>query len=183
MARFGKLPVNLPTGVEVEIGPDKVKITGPRGSLERKLPLGIKVIQEKNQLFVEKKKDSKVMNSLQGTIKAHLDNMTVGVTKGWKKILEIVGAEYKAELKGNDLVLSLGYSNPVVFKASADIKFSLDKSIITIEGNDLEEVSQLAAQIRKARKPDPYKAKGIKYQDEVIKKKPGKQAAKMEGAA
>ena len=116
MARFGKLPVNLPTEVVAEIGSDKVKITGPRGSLERKLPYGIKIIQEKNQLFVEKKKDNKVMNSLQGTIKAHLDNMVVGVTKGWEKILEIVGAEYKAELKGNDLVLSLGYSNPVIFK-------------------------------------------------------------------
>ena len=151
MARFGKLPVNLPKGVEVEISPDKVKIIGPRGALERKLPLGIKVIKKEDQLFVEKRKDNKEMNSLQGTIKAHLDNMTVGVTEGWKKVLEIVGAEYKAELKGNDLVLNLGYSNPVVFQAFPGIKFSLEKSVITIEGNDFVFLENI--EIRKLQSP------------------------------
>ncbi len=181
MARFGKLPVDLPAGVKAEIGAEKIKITGPRGFLERTLPRGIKVEQKESQLLVQKKDESKSQSALQGTIRSHLENMVLGVTQGWKKVLEIVGPEYRAELKGNDLILNLGYSNPVEVKAPEGIKFSLNKSIITIEGNNLEQVSQLAAQIRSARKPDPYKGKGIKYQEEVVKTKPGKQAAKGEG--
>jgi large subunit ribosomal protein L6 len=182
MARFGKLPISLAEGVSVEVSPDKIKITGPRGSLEKGLPRQIKIEKKDDTLFVQKSGSSPAADALQGTYRSHLLNMVAGVTEGHKRVLEIVGPEYRAELRGNDLVLNLGFTNPVVFTPPEGIKFSLEKAVITIEGNDLEQVSQLAAKIRAVRPPDSYKGKGVRYQGEIVRKKPGKQAAKTEGA-
>jgi large subunit ribosomal protein L6 len=122
------------------------------------------------------------MKAIHGTLRAVLSNMIVGVKEGWSKVLELVGTGYRASLSGNKLVISVGYSHPVEFEAPKGIDFKVEKTLITIEGIDKELVGLVAAKIRSIRPPEPYKGKGIKYQDEVVRRKPGK-AAKTEGAA
>ncbi|KKS81022.1 MAG: 50S ribosomal protein L6 [Candidatus Woesebacteria bacterium GW2011_GWC1_43_10b] len=182
MARFGRLPVELPEGVKAEMDSGGVKISGPKGTLTFLLPKRVTVKIEGSVLTVEKKGDSKIARALQGTTRANLRNMVKGVTEGWSKTLEIEGAGYRAELKGKDLSLAIGYSHPVVIKAPEGIGFKIEKNVITVEGADKAMVGQVAADVRESRRPDPYKAKGIRYQYEVIRRKPGKAAAKTEGA-
>ncbi|MBI3443540.1 50S ribosomal protein L6 [Candidatus Woesebacteria bacterium] len=182
MARIGKLPVEIPEGLQVKIELPLVKVTGPKGSLERKIPEGLGINMEDKKLFVRVKKNTKANLANQGAIRSHLENMIKGVTQGWKKTLELVGAGYRAEVKGNELILTIGYSHLVTITAPIGIKFSVEKSLINIEGADIEEVGLLAAKIRVVRPPDSYKGMGIRYRDEVLRKKPGKQTAKVEGA-
>ncbi len=177
MARFGKLPIQIISGVTVEINPGQVKITGPKGSLEKATP-GVSVLEKDNLIEVKRKGTDKKSLSLQGTTRSHIANMVKGVTEGWSKTLEIVGAGYRGEVKGNQLILNIGYSHPVIVEAPLGISFKLEKSIITVEGADKDIVGQVAANVRAVRKPEPYKGKGIKYTDEVIRRKAGKQAAK-----
>lgn len=183
MARFGKLPIDIPEGVNVEIAGSEIKISGPKGTLVRNLPEGISLKRQDKILLVEAKNESKLMKSLRGTTRSHLVNIIKGVTEGWQKELELVGAGYRAEVKEADLVLTVGFSHPITIKAPEAVKFSVEKNFIKVEGPDKETVTQVAAKIREVRKPEPYKGKGIRYKDEVVRKKPGKAAAKIERGA
>lgn len=182
MSKIGKLPIKLPEGVSVEIKGSEVTVTGPKGVLARKMPRGIEAEVKDGVLFITTKKTSSAISALYGTTRALIANMVAGVSVGWKKVLELVGAGYKAELRGTDLILNVGYSHPVEFKAPEAVTFKVEKNLITIEGIDREVIGQTAATIRAVRPPEPYKGKGIKYQDEVIRRKAGK-AAKTAGAA
>jgi len=175
MARFGKLPVEIPEGVKLEIEKNRVKVVGPKGELERDIPRGIEVVKEDNIAHAVAKNDKKANLAHQGTTRAHLVNMIKGVTEGWQKQLEINGPGYRAEVRGDDLVLTAGYSHPVTIKGD-NVTFKVEKSLITVEGIDKDIVGQTAALVRDVRKPNPYKGTGIKYADEIIRKKAGKQA-------
>lgn len=178
MSRFGKLPVVVSQGVNLEITSAFVKATGPKGSLTHKLPHGISVVQKDNTLTVGKSGNSKQMLALQGTTRSHLVNMIEGVTKGWEKKLELIGSGYRAEVRGRDLILTVGYSHPITISAPEGISFNVEKTIVTVSGANRSDVGQISAQIRATREPDPYRGKGVKYIDEVIRRKAGKQAAK-----
>lgn len=183
MARFGKIPVLVPSGVTVESGEDSVKVTGPKGFVVRALPRGVTVKLEDGKVVVVAKSGSKDALSKQGTIRSHIINMITGTTEGWTKTMEMVGAGFRGEVRGNDLVLAIGYSHPVTVSAPEGIKISVEKNFIKVEGIDRDVVGQVSAEIRNVRPPEPYKGKGIKYVDEVIRRKAGKQAAKTTGAA
>jgi large subunit ribosomal protein L6 len=181
MSKIGKQPVKLPKEVDFKVVGGLIKITGPKGSLERKLPREILVEEKNGEIVVKRKKENKKAKSLHGTIRAHIANMIQGVTKGWLKELELVGTGYRAELKGKDLILTVGYSHPVEIRAPEDINFKVERTSIAVEGIDKEKVGEIAARIRAVRPPEPYKGKGIRYKDEVVRRKPGK-AAKTVGA-
>ncbi len=178
MSRFGKLPVQIPQGVTVTVADHVLSVTGPKGTLTRNLPQGVTVKQEGSEATIEVKNDSKNLAKNQGTIRAHLINMATGVTTGWNKQLEIVGAGYRAEVRGQDLVMQIGFSHPVIITAPKGLTFKVDKSIVTVEGADKEVVGHISSLVRGSRPPEPYKGTGIKYTDEVIRRKAGKQAAK-----
>lgn len=178
MSRFGKLPVLVPAGVQVQIQDRKVSITGPKGTIEHQLPREVEVSQKDNQLIVEKKGNSKVVLAQQGTTRSILVNMVEGVSNGWSKQLELIGAGFRAEVRGRDLVLTVGYSHPITISAPEGISFGVEKTIVTVSGTNRAVVGQIAAMIRDTRKPDPYRGKGVKYVNEVIRRKAGKQAAK-----
>lgn len=180
MSRIGKIPIELPEEVNLEVSGRSVIVTGPKGTLRQDLPKEIGVEVKDNKVKIIPKGDSKKTRALHGTLRALIANMIKGVTDGWSKTLELVGIGYKAELNGNTLILSLGYSHPVKFNKPEGIEFKAEKTRITISGIDKELVGQVAADIRAARPPEPYKGKGIKYQDEIIRRKPGK-AAKAQG--
>lgn len=180
MSKIGRLPIKLPEGVSVQTEARKVVVTGPGGTLERHLPTGITAEIKDGWLYVMAKKASPLLSALHGTNRALLANMVAGVSGGWKKTLELVGAGYKAETTGQELTLNIGFSHPVKFKAPEGISFKVEKTLITIEGRDKETVGRMAAVIRAIRPPEPYKGKGIKYQDEVVRRKVGK-AAKTAG--
>lgn len=181
MSKIGRIPIKLPEGVTVETDGNVVKIKGPKGELSREIPNVLKISQENGLLKLSLKKQDAKYFPIYGTIRALLANMAEGVVKGWQKELELVGAGYRAEVSGRDLILTVGYSHPVVISAPEEITFKVEKTAITVEGIDKEVVGQVAAEIRAVRKPEPYKGKGIKYQDEQIRRKPGK-AAKAAGA-
>lgn len=182
MSRIGKLPVEIPDDVKVTIEGKKIKVSGPKGDLERDIPREVSIKQENGEVIVEKKGNSKLARSLYGTMRAHIRNMVKGVKDGWSKELEMVGTGYRAQTSGNKLTLTVGYSHPVELEAPEGVTFKVEKTNITVEGADKEKVGEISAKIRGARPPEPYKGKGIKYKDEVIIRKPGK-AAKGEGAA
>jgi large subunit ribosomal protein L6 len=177
MARFGKQPVKLPEGVTAKIGDGEIVISGPRGSISRQIHGQIKVSEKEGALWVEKVRETKISAALQGTMRAHIVNMVRGITEGWSKILEIVGAGYRVAVEGEKLVMNIGYSHPVEMKIPSGLNIRIVKNLVTIEGMDKELVGQFAAEVRSKRKPDPYKGAGIKYQDEIIRRKPGKQAS------
>ncbi|MBX4205608.1 50S ribosomal protein L6 [Candidatus Microgenomates bacterium] len=177
MARFGKLPVIVPASVQIEINGKVVRVTGPKGSLEREFPV-VSVEKTQEGILVNTKNETPKSRALQGTTRSHISNMVKGVSEGWTRSMEIVGAGYRGEVRGNQLVLSIGYSHPVTITAPAGITFKLEKNIITVDGIDKEVVGQVASDVRSVRKPEPYKGKGIKYTDEIVRRKAGKQAAK-----
>jgi large subunit ribosomal protein L6 len=181
MSKIGKQPIQIPQGIEVLIEDQTVKVSGPKGVLSLKLPkvVGLEINKEDGVLRVVKKGSGS--NELYGTSRAHIANMVGGVSTGWTKVLELVGTGYRGEATGNKLTLNVGYSHPVVFEAPVGVSFRVEKTFITIEGPDREVVGQVAANIRKVRPPEPYKGKGIRYKDEVIRRKAGK-AAKTAGA-
>lgn len=183
MSKIGKLPIKIPSGVTVEINGSEVKITGAKGERVRHIARGVEVKVENGEILVSIKGSSKSMMSLHGTTRALLANDIKGVTEGWKKQLEIIGTGFRAEVAGKTLVLTIGYSHPVKIEAPEGISFKVEKMIVTVEGIDREVVGQVAADIRGARPPEPYKGKGIKYVDEIIRRKAGKAAAKTAGAA
>ena len=181
MSKIGKQPIELPPGVSVEVSGNVVSVRGPKGNLDKKLPGGIAVEVKNSEVKVEKKKNTLRTKALHGTLRALINNMVQGVSEGWMKELELVGTGYRAEGSEKELVLNVGYSHPVKIEAPVGVTFEIGKTAIKVAGADKELVGQIAAKIRAVRPPEPYKGKGIKYKDEVIKRKPGK-AAKGEGA-
>lgn len=181
MSKIGKLAIKIPEGVAVDISESKISVTGPKGSLSRQLPKSTQVAVKEGMIVVSSNRKDKISESIYGTTRALIANMVKGVTESWTKELELVGTGYRAEVAGNDLVLTVGYSHPVKISAPESVKFEVEKTIIRVIGIDKEIVGQIAANIRKVRPPEPYKGKGIKYRDEVIRRKAGK-AAKTVGA-
>lgn len=180
MSRIGKLPVRIPSGVQVHVGNGVVQVKGPKGSLLRPIPEGITINVEGEEVTVQRGNDLPAMRALHGLTRALLANAVLGVTAGFRKQLDIQGVGYKAELRGSDeLVLSLGFSHPVVFRVPEGITLTYDAKAnrITLEGIDKQKVGQAAAEIRGIRPPDPYKGKGVKYTEEVLKLKAGKSGA------
>ena len=180
MSRIGRLPVKIPAGVTVEIAENnKVTVTGPKGTLERELPTEMEIKKEGEEIIVTRPNDLKKMKSLHGLTRTLINNMVVGVTKGYEKVLEVNGVGYRAQKQGNKLILSLGYSHPVEMTDPEGLESVLEgQNKITVKGIDKEKVGQYAAEIRDKRRPEPYKGKGIKYADEVIRRKVGKTGKK-----
>jgi large subunit ribosomal protein L6 len=181
MSRVGKQPIEKPDSVEVKLEGRDITVKGPKGEMTKSIPREIEVKIEGNKIVVGRKSNVKQARALHGTYRALIQNMVKGVTEGWKKELEIVGAGYRAEGSDKEITLSIGFSHPVKIEAPEGIKFTIQKTEITVEGIDRELVGQVSANIRKVRPPEPYKGKGIRYKDEVVLKKPGK-AAKATGA-
>ena len=182
MSKIGKQPIKIPEGVTVKVAEGVVSISGPKGNLERKLAHGFETEIKDGFLTVKPVSNTFALSPTYGTTRAILANMVNGVSTGWKKVLELVGAGYRADVAGTTLNLNVGYSHPIKVEAPEGIAFKVEKMIITIDGADREVVGQTAAYIRNLRPPEPYKGKGIKYQGEVIRRKAGK-AAKTAGAA
>ncbi|MGC9109004.1 MAG: 50S ribosomal protein L6 [Caldimicrobium sp.] len=185
VSRLGRRPVPIPAGVKVELKEDGViRVQGPKGILEKKLPPLVRVKIDGNQILVEQEAVQKKMKSkakaFQGLARAMINNMVTGVTQGFSKSLDIIGLGYKAEVKGQEIVFALGYSHPIVFKLPPGITAKTEKGTgdvqvrVVIEGIDKELVGQVAANIRRLRPPEPYKGKGIRYAGEVILRKAGK---------
>ena len=180
MSRIGKMPIAIPAGVTVEIAENnKVTVKGPKGTLERVLPSEMDIKMEGSEIVVSRPNDLKKMKSLHGLTRTLINNMVIGVTEGYEKKLEVNGVGYRAQKQGKKLVLSLGYSHPVEMEDPEGLETVLDgQNIIVVKGIDKEKVGQYAAEIRAKRAPEPYKGKGIKYADEVIRRKVGKTGQK-----
>jgi len=176
MSRIGKKLIEIPAGVEVKLEGDKVVVKGPKGTLYQEIRPEIKIDIRNGQVFVLIQQNTKQASALHGTARALLANKIKGVTEGFEKRLEIQGIGYKAAVEGQDLVLNVGFTHQVRIKASDDIKFTVEKNIIIVSGNDKEKVTQLAAKIKKVRPPEPYKGKGIRYVGEIVRRKTGKKA-------
>lgn len=185
MSRIGKQPINLPSEVKVEIGNRQVTVIGPKGRLTQTIPAGLEAATAKGedgiqQLIVKPVRKTKHTAALWGLTRSLLFNMVKGVIEGFEKKLIIEGVGYRAAVQGNKLVLSLGLSHPVEIEAPEGITFTTAKNEITIVGIDKQLVGEIAAKIRAQKKPEPYKGKGIRYVDEVIRRKAGKKAAGAE---
>ncbi len=180
MSRIGRLPVTVPAGVTVEIAENnKVTVKGPKGTLVKELPVEMEIKLEDGQVVVTRPNDLKKMKSLHGLTRTLINNMVVGVSQGYEKVLEINGVGYRASKAGNKLTLNLGYSHPVEMTDPEGVETVLEgQNKITVKGIDKEKVGQYAAEIREKRRPEPYKGKGIKYADEVIRRKVGKTGKK-----
>jgi large subunit ribosomal protein L6 len=179
MSRIGKKPVEVPSGVQVTIDESKNQVTvnGTKGTLVKEFSKSMKITLENGQLLVERPDDAPHTRALHGTTRALINNMVIGVTSGFKKTLSLVGVGYRAAVKGNGLELALGYSHPISIDEVNGITFKVDKNTtIHIEGIEKDVVGQVAANIRSKRPPEPYKGKGIKYENEHIRIKEGKKA-------
>jgi len=174
------MPIAIPKGVEVRADRESVRIKGPKGDLANRIPPGLTVAVENDEVRIARSNDEPQQRAFHGLLRSLLANAVTGVTKGFTKELEIVGVGYKAELKGKAVVFSLGYSHPIEFAIPEGIAVALDAKAgkLTVTGADRQKVGQTAAEIRKLRIPDPYKAKGIKYAEEIIRRKVGKAGGK-----
>ncbi len=178
MSKIGKQPIIIPEGVDVKVDGNLVVVKGSKGELQRTLNREIGAAVKDGQVIVNVVKPTKRSAALWGLSRMLIANMIAGVKTGFEKKLEIEGIGYKAVLQGKDLMLNLGFSHPVEFKAVPGIDFKLEKNVITLSGIDKELVGQVAANIRQLKKPEPYKGKGIRYQGEVIRRKAGKKTVK-----
>ena len=179
MSRIGRLPVVIPAGVTVEVKENNyVVVKGSKGTLERNLPVEMDIKVEDGHVVVTRPNDLKKMKSLHGLTRTLIQNMVTGVNEGYQKVLEVNGVGYRAAKQGKKLVLSLGYSHPVEMKDPEGLETTVDGNKIIVKGISKEKVGQYAAEIREKRKPEPYKGKGIKYADEVIRRKVGKTGKK-----
>jgi len=176
VSRVGRLPVVVPTGVDVKIQGSQVSIKGPKGELQYIFSPEIEIIFQEGEVTVNRPSDARDMRSLHGTTRALLQNMVTGVTDGFRKELQLVGVGYRANMEGQNLVLNVGYSHPVEIVPPPGISFEVGErnQQIFITGIDKQAVGQIAADIRKVRPPEPYKGKGIRYKDEYIRRKAGK---------
>ena len=178
MSRIGKKPIAIPKGVTVKIGADAVDLQGPKGKLTQRIPPGILFEMEDGQLKAALARQDPDLGKFHGLARSLVANGVLGVTEGFKRELDIVGIGYRAELRGKQVVFALGYSHPVVFDIPAGIDIAIEKQThITVTGVDRQLVGQVAANIRRLRKPDPYKQKGVRYTGEQLKKKVGKTGA------
>ena len=177
MSRIGKQPIPLPDGVKVEIKDGKVSVKGPKGALERELVPLVSVEADGQNVVVKPSDESRQARAFHGLFRTLVSNMVTGVSAGFSKRLELIGVGYKVELQGQSLNLAVGYSHPVDFPLPEGIEAQVDRQRITLSGIDKEVVGQTAATIRALRPPEPYKGKGIKYVDEVIRRKAGKAGA------
>ncbi len=179
MSRIGRMPVAIPAGVTVEIAEgNKVTVKGPKGTLVRELPHEMEIKIEDGHVIVSRPNDLKRMKSLHGLTRTLIHNMTIGVSEGYTKTLEVNGVGYRAAKAGKKLTLNLGYSHPVEMEDPEGIETKVDGNKIVVSGISKEKVGQYAAEIRDKRRPEPYKGKGIKYADEVIRRKVGKTGKK-----
>lgn len=175
MSRIGRKPITVPSGVKVTIDGRTVTVAGPKGTLSRDLPGAIAIVSEGERLQLTRPSDSKTNRSMHGLCRTLVANMVQGVSAGFRKELEINGVGYRAAKSGNKLTLALGYSHPIEINPPAGISFEFDgQTKVAVLGHDKELVGQIAAEIRSLRKPEPYKGKGVKYVDEVIRRKAGK---------
>ncbi len=181
MSRIGRMPITVPNGVTVSITEDAVQVTGPKGELSRPVNPDIAVTQQDNVLTVTRPSDNKEHRSLHGLTRSLVANMVQGVSLGFEKYLEIVGVGYRAEQNGNNLTLRIGYSHPVEVVPLPGISLAVEGSRIKVSGIDKEVVGEMAARIRRVRRPDAYKGKGIRYAGEKVRLKPGK-AGKVVGS-
>ena len=179
MSRIGRLPVVVPAGVTVEVKENNyVVVKGSKGTLERNLPVEMDIKVEDGHVVVTRPNDLKKMKALHGLTRTLIHNMVVGVSEGYEKVLEVNGVGYRAQKQGKKLVLSLGYSHPVEMEDPEGLETTVDGNKITVKGISKEKVGQYAAEIREKRAPEPYKGKGIKYADEVIRRKVGQTGKK-----
>jgi len=177
VSRIGKQPIEIPSGVEVSVDGSRVTVKGPRGTLERTFHQEVTIVKDDGVVLVERPDDEAFHRALHGLTRTLIANMVEGVTKGYEKRLEIVGVGYRAALKGDDLELAVGFSHPVAFARPEGIEFEVPAPTrIVVRGNDKQQVGEIAATIRKVRKPEPYKGKGIRYEGEYVRKKAGKAA-------
>jgi len=181
MSRIGKMPISIPSGVDVSIDGNHVAVSGPKGKLERDVAPELSVLQEDGQLRVERPNDEKRSRELHGLTRTLLSNMVIGVTDGFRKGLEINGVGYRAQLVGSKLQLNLGYSHPIEIDPPAGITFEVESPVrLAVVGIDKELVGHMAARVRSQRKPEPYKGKGVRYAGEQVRRKAGK-AGKIGG--
>lgn len=180
MSRVGRLPIAIPAGVTVTVAEKNVvTVKGPKGELVKAMHKDMKIAVEDNQVVVTRPSDQKQHRALHGLTRALINNMVVGVSQGYSKTLELIGVGYRAQLQGKKLVMNLGYSHPVEIEAVEGVTFKVEGTTkVVVEGIDKEKVGACAADIRSWRKPEPYKGKGIKYSDEVIRRKEGKTGKK-----
>jgi large subunit ribosomal protein L6 len=177
MSRIGKKPIAVPSGVTVTIDPNVVRVHGPKGELSERIPRDITVAQEGEEILVKRPTDRGEHRALHGLTRSLVANMVEGVTEGFQKTLEIQGVGYRAQLKGKDLELALGYSHPVPVKAPEGIEFEVPQPTrVIVKGISKQAVGEVAAFIRKQRPPEPYKGKGIRYEGEYVARKVGKRA-------
>jgi len=179
MSRIGKKPIPVPEKVKVEIKPDTIVVTGPKGSVSNPVPPGIRFEQKDKQILAVRQDDSGPQRAFHGLARALVANAVKGVTEGFTRELDIVGVGYRAEAKKNSVVFTLGFSHPIEYPIPAGISITVDKQTkLVISGVDRQQVGQIAANVRSLKKPDPYKNKGIRYTGEQLKKKAGKAGGK-----
>jgi large subunit ribosomal protein L6 len=176
VSRIGRMPVVVPPGVDVQIKGSHVQVKGPKGMLEHTFPNDIDINMDENVITVQRPSDARQHRALHGTTRAIINNMVVGVSTGFEKILEINGVGYRAELNGDSLILNVGYSHSIVIDPPEGIHFEVDARTrqVKVSGHNKQQVGEIAAKIRKVRPPEPYLGKGIKYLDEKIRRKAGK---------
>lgn len=175
MSRIGKLPVAIPNGVKVAMDAGAIRIEGPKGKLQAAIPDGVTIKTEGNLLRIERNGEHRKIKALHGLARKLIANMAQGVSQGFTRVLEINGVGYRAEVKGQEINFSLGYSHPIVFKLPQGVSAAVERQvIITLSGADRQVLGETAANIRSLRPPEPYKGKGIKYREEVIRRKAGK---------
>jgi len=175
VSRIGKLPVTIPSGVKVAVDSSGVRLEGPKGKLQTTLPPGVDVKVDGNVVCVERRNDERKSRAIHGLTRKLIANMAHGVSQGFSRVLDINGVGYRAEVKGQEIHMTLGYSHPVVFPLPAGISASVERQIIiTLTSADRQLLGETAAKIRSLRPPEPYKGKGIKYREELIKRKAGK---------
>ena len=177
MSRIGRRPLPLPKGVAFSQGPGSFSVKGPKGELKKNLPEGVSIKTTAAQIVVERADDTRQNRAKHGLIRAQLANMIKGVTDGWTRELEINGVGYRAEVSGETLTMLLGYSHPVAFKLPKGVNAKAEKNKLVLTSSDRDILGQTAAKIRELRPPEPYKGKGVKYAEEVIKRKVGKAGA------
>lgn len=180
MSKIAKIPVEIKEGAQVALVDNEIKVTGPKGNLNFRIPKGVNVKIEEGQILVAATNEN--ARALSGLTRAIIANMVKGTTEGFNKKLELTGVGYRAQASGNSLTLNVGFSHPVIIKADQTITFAVEENIITVSGPDKALVGDIASKVRAVRPPEPYKGKGIKYQGEYIRRKVGK-AAKAVGAA
>jgi len=178
MSRIGRMPIQLPKEVKISFDPNKIEVAGPQGSLACELPRGIAASVDQGRLLIQRDREDRSLKALHGLTRSLVANMVTGVTKGFEKKLEIVGVGFRADLQGNLLKLTLGFSHPVLFPIPEGIKVEVEKqTLITVKGVNKQLVGTVAAKLRSIKPPEPYKGKGIRYLGEKIRKKVGKTKA------